>query len=82
MSRRFDRKGHDVKHHVQSFFALKHFDFDLLNSFSFEQLFQCMRELRLSYADSELRSKELKGQTVKKVSQNFHFSVPKPIIGR
>ena len=53
MTKRFDREGNDVKHHVQTFCALKHFDFNLVNSFSYEQLFQCMRELKLSYADAE-----------------------------
>jgi serine/threonine-protein kinase HipA len=53
MTKRFDREGGEVKHHIQSFCALKHFDFNLVNSFSYEQLFQCMRELKLSYADAE-----------------------------
>ncbi len=53
MTKRFDRKGSDVKHHLQTFCALKHFDFNLVNSFSYEQLFQCMRELKLNYADAE-----------------------------
>ena len=53
MTRRFDREAGDVKHHVQTFCALKHFDFNLVNSFSYEQLFQCMRELCLTYADAE-----------------------------
>ncbi|MFZ2288019.1 MAG: type II toxin-antitoxin system HipA family toxin [Bacteroidales bacterium] len=53
MTRRFDREGGDVKHHVQTFCALKHFDYNLVSSFSYEQLFQCMRELKLTYADAE-----------------------------
>jgi serine/threonine-protein kinase HipA len=53
MTRRFDREGNDVKHHIQSFCAMKHFDYNLVHSFSYEQLFQCMRELKLSYADAE-----------------------------
>lgn len=53
MTRRFDREEGDVKHHVQTFCALKHFDYNLVNSFSYEQLFQCMRELKLTYADAE-----------------------------
>lgn len=53
MTKRFDRQGNDVKHHVQTFCALKHFDYNLVHSFSYEQLFQCMRELKLSYADAE-----------------------------
>jgi len=53
MTKRFDRAGGEVKHHIQTFCALKHFDFNLVNSFSYEQLFQCMRELKLTYADAE-----------------------------
>jgi len=53
MTRRFDREGAETKHHVQTFCALKHFDYNLVNSFSYEQLFQCMRELKLTYADAE-----------------------------
>lgn len=53
MTKRFDREGGEVKHHVQTFCALKHFDYNLINSISYEQLFQCMRELKLTYADAE-----------------------------
>lgn len=53
MTQRFDREEGDVKHHIQTFCAMKHFDFNLVNSFSYEQLFQCMRELKLSYTDAE-----------------------------
>ena len=53
MTRRFDREGHDTKHHVQSFFALKHFDYTEVTSFSYEQLFQTMRELKLPYPAAE-----------------------------
>jgi serine/threonine-protein kinase HipA len=53
MTKRFDREGGELKHHIQTFCALKHFDYNLVNSFSYEQLFQCMRELKLTYADAE-----------------------------
>lgn len=53
MTKRFDREGHEVKHHVQTFCALKHFDYNQVNAFSYDQLFQCMRELKLTYADAE-----------------------------
>lgn len=53
MTMRFDREGGGEKHHVQTFCAMKHFDFNLVNSYSYEQLFQCMRELKLTYADAE-----------------------------
>jgi serine/threonine-protein kinase HipA len=53
MTKRFDREGNDTKHHIQSFCALKHFDFNLVTSFSYEQLFQTMRELKLPYPAAE-----------------------------
>jgi serine/threonine-protein kinase HipA len=53
MTKRFDREGDQIKHHIQTFCAIKHFDFNLVNSFSYEQLFQTMRELKLSYQDME-----------------------------
>jgi serine/threonine-protein kinase HipA len=53
MTKRFDREGGDIKHHIQTFCAMKHFDFNAVTSFSYEQLFQTMRELRLSYPEAE-----------------------------
>jgi serine/threonine-protein kinase HipA len=53
MTKRFDRESGDIKHHIQSFCAIKHFDYNQVNSFSYEQLFQTMRELKLSYKDAE-----------------------------
>jgi serine/threonine-protein kinase HipA len=53
MTKRFDREGGDIKHHIQTFCALQHFDYNLINSFSYEQLFQTMRELKLTYPDAE-----------------------------
>ncbi len=53
MTRRFDREEGEIKHHVQTFCAMNHFDFRYVGSFGYEQLFQCMRELRLNYADAE-----------------------------
>lgn len=53
MTKRFDREGGSTKHHVQTFCAIKHFDYNLVTSFSYEQLFQTMRELRLPYPEAE-----------------------------
>lgn len=53
MTKRFDREGGEIKHHIQTFCGLKHFDFNQVNSFSYEQLFQTMRELKLDYQDIE-----------------------------
>lgn len=53
MTMRFDRDGSDTKHHIQTFCALNHFDYNEVNSFSYEQLFQLMRQLKLDYPSAE-----------------------------
>lgn len=53
MTLRFDREGAETKHHVQTFCAMKHYDYNYVGSFSYEQLFQTMRELKLDYRDAE-----------------------------
>ena len=53
MTQRFDREDGDIKHHIQTFCAIQHFDFNNVTSFSYEQLFQTMRLLRLPYPQAE-----------------------------
>lgn len=53
MTKRFDREGNDTKHHIQTFCGIQHFDYNNLYSYSYEQLFQTMRMLRLSYPEAE-----------------------------
>lgn len=53
MTKRFDRVNGMDKLHMQTFCALQHFDFNNVSSYSYEQLFQTMRQLRLSYAEAE-----------------------------
>lgn len=53
MTRRFDRLPEEGKLHVQTFCSLQHYDFTQINSFSYEQLFQTMRMLKLSYPEAE-----------------------------
>ena len=53
MTRRFDRPGGGRKLHLQSLCAMAHFDFNTAGAHSYEQAFQVMRELRLSYPDAE-----------------------------
>ncbi|MEX2352039.1 MAG: type II toxin-antitoxin system HipA family toxin [Balneolaceae bacterium] len=53
MTKRFERDGAQTKYHVQTFCAIKHYDYNDVRSFSYEQLFQTMRELRLPYPDAE-----------------------------
>jgi serine/threonine-protein kinase HipA len=49
MTRRFDRPDADEKLHVQTFCAMEHLDFNEVNLYSYEQLFQTMRFLNLDY---------------------------------
>lgn len=53
MTKRFDRGTKNKKIHTQTFCALNHADFENINSYSYEQLYQTMRLLKLSYAEAE-----------------------------
>ena len=53
MTKRFDREDGDIKHHIQTLCAINHYDYNEVTSFSYEQLFQTMRELKLSYPEAE-----------------------------
>jgi serine/threonine-protein kinase HipA len=53
MTKRFDRVNGDLKVHVQTLCALQHYDYNKITSYSYEQLFQTMRTLRLTYAEAE-----------------------------
>jgi serine/threonine-protein kinase HipA len=53
MTQRFDREDGAEKHHIQTFCAMQHYDFSEVNSYSYEQLFQTMRLLRLPYPQAE-----------------------------
>lgn len=53
MTKRFDREGNDIKHHIQTFCGIQHFDYNNLQGYSYEQLFQTMRMLKLTYPEAE-----------------------------
>jgi len=53
MTRRFDRMPEEGKLHVQSLCGIQHYDFAQINSYSYEQLFQTMRMLKLPYGQAE-----------------------------
>ncbi len=53
MTKRFDREGNETKHHIQTFCGIQHFDYNNMLSYSYEQLFQTMRILKLSYPEAE-----------------------------
>lgn len=51
MTKRFDRTV-EGKIHMQSLCGLRHFDFNQVGMFSYEQVFETMRMLRLSYPEA------------------------------
>ncbi len=53
MTRRFDRQPDNAKIHTQSLFAMQHYDFNDINSYSYEMLFETMRLLGLPYPQAE-----------------------------
>ena len=53
MTKRFDRTESHGKLHVQTWCAMSHLDYQDVNSYSYELLFQTMRTLRLPYPQAE-----------------------------
>ena len=53
MTKRFDRSGGSTKHHMQTWCAIEHFDFNAMGSYSYEQLFATLRKLGLHYKAAE-----------------------------
>jgi serine/threonine-protein kinase HipA len=53
ITRRFDREQGKGKLHIQSFCALQHYDFNDVNAYSYEQLFETLRMLSLPYPQAE-----------------------------
>lgn len=52
MTKRFDRER-NTRHHVQTLCGLQHYDFNDMYGYSYEQVFETMRLLRLSYPEAE-----------------------------
>jgi serine/threonine-protein kinase HipA len=81
MTKRFDRDSGSAKHHIQTFCAIKHFDYNLVTSFSYEQLFQTMRELKLPYPAAEQMFRRLVfnvlAQNCDDHTKNFSFRLKK-----
>ena len=53
MTKRFDRTDSGEKIHMQSLCGLRHFDFNQVGVYTYEQVFETMRMLRLSYPEAE-----------------------------
>ncbi len=81
MTKRFDRGPQNEKYHVQTFCAMEHFDFNQVTSYSYEQLFQTMRKLRLSYPDAAQMFRRMVFNVVAKNcddhTKNFSFRMKK-----
>tara|TARA_R110002049_G_scaffold216946_2_gene388370 strand:+ start:1383 stop:2678 length:1296 start_codon:yes stop_codon:yes gene_type:complete len=77
MTKRFDRAKNGEKHHIQTLCAMRHYDFNEVNSFSYEQLFETMRILRLPYPQAEQLYKRMVFNVVAKNcddhTKNFAF---------
>lgn len=52
MTKRFDREGSTIKHHIQSLCAINHLDYKKKSANSYEQLFITLNELQLSHEDT------------------------------
>jgi len=53
MAKRFDRTPEGGKLHMQSFGAMMHYDFNAAGAYTYEQVLQAMRRLRLPRSDIE-----------------------------
>ena len=53
MTKRFDRDGNKTKYHIQTLCGIQHYDYNNMFAYSYEQLFQTMRNLRLTYPEAE-----------------------------
>jgi serine/threonine-protein kinase HipA len=53
MTKRFDRTSDIEKLHVQTFCAMRHYDFNEVTLYSYEELFETMRELGLTYPEAQ-----------------------------
>ncbi|MFC3417787.1 type II toxin-antitoxin system HipA family toxin [Algoriphagus hitonicola] len=53
MTKRFDRTDSGEKIHMQSLCGIRHFDFNQVGMYSYEQAFETMRMLRLTYPEAE-----------------------------
>ena len=53
MTKRFDRIPSNEKIHVQTLCAMRHYDFNEIQSYTYEELFETMRMLGLSYPDAQ-----------------------------
>lgn len=81
MTKRFDREDGDIRHHIQTLCAINHYNYNEVTSFSYEQLFQTMRELRLTYPEAEQMFRRMVFNVVSRNcddhTKNFAFRLKK-----
>ena len=79
MTKRFDRLNGAGKVHVQSFCALRHYDFNDISLYSYEDLFETMRLLVLPYPQAEQLYKRMVFNVIAKNcddhTKNFAFTM-------
>ncbi|MFN5387371.1 MAG: type II toxin-antitoxin system HipA family toxin [Bacteroidota bacterium] len=81
LTKRFDREDGDIRHHIQTLCAINHYNYNEVTSFSYEQLFQTMRELRLTYPEAEQMFRRMVFNVVSRNcddhTKNFAFRLKK-----
>ncbi len=81
MTKRFDRDINQGKLHLQSFCAMQHYDFNEVALYSYEQLFETMRILRLPYPQAEQMFRRMvfnvMGRNCDDHTKNFAFIMNK-----
>ena len=81
LTKRFDRLGNHTKHHMLTLCGMQHYDFNDMHSFSYEQIFQTMRMLRLPYPQAEEMYRRMVFNVVAKNcddhTKNFAFRLRK-----
>ncbi len=81
MTKRFDREEGHVKHHVQTLCAMAHMDFNEVTSYSYEQLFEVMRRLKLNYVEAEQMFRRMVFNVISRNcddhTKNFSFRLKK-----
>lgn len=79
MTKRFDRLNGASKVHVQSFCALRHYDFNDISLYAYEDLFETMRLLVLPYPQAEQLYRRMVFNVVAKNcddhTKNFAFTM-------
>lgn len=81
MTKRFDRTASQEKIHVQTWCGINHMDYNEMFAYSYEQLFQTMRALRLTYAEAEEQFRRMVFNVLAvnydDHTKNFSFLLPK-----